>query len=317
MKHKKKLAAIDIGTNTFRLLIAEIAEDSRQNEYKLREIHSERIITRLGEGIHHNRYLKKEAIERSIDALRKFCQIVAAQDVIKTSALATSALREARNSTYFLDEVKKVTELPIEIISGEQEAEITATGMLLDMTVPESAFMVDIGGGSTELIYAKKGAPQFVHSLNTGVVYLAGRYMLYDPPRSKDLNKMEDTITQKITGICDSFKQHFTEDTVLIGTAGTVTALAAMTQNLRKFDHNKIHNFKISLDRVRDIFSTISRLSSHERAQHIPFELARLDIIVPGTLILSKLMETFNFSEITVSNYGLREGILIELYKKL
>jgi exopolyphosphatase/guanosine-5'-triphosphate,3'-diphosphate pyrophosphatase len=313
----KTLAAIDIGTNTFRLLIAKMSDGPPQIKYDIKEIHSERIITRLGDGMHENGYLKKEAIDRSVTALRKFCKIIALHGVDKITALATSALREARNSNEFLDAAKKVTELPIEIISGEQEAKITAMGMLLDTTVPETAFMVDIGGGSTELIYAIKGIPEIVLSLNTGVVYLAGKYMTADPPSEEDLILMEEEIVDNITGSAESFRKSFSNNTAMIGTAGTVTALAAMSQNLKKFEHIKIHNYRLLLHKVKDIFSTISRLSSHERARHIPFELSRLDIIVPGTLILSKLMDIFGFEEIRVSNYGLREGILIRLYNQM
>ena len=110
------------------------------------------------------------------------------------------------------------------------------------------------------------------------------------------------------------FLQLIREETGFIGTAGTVTSLAAMAQGLTRFEHGKIHNFRLSYSKVKEIYSVISLLSTAERGRHIPFELSRLDIIVPGTLILAKLMEIFGFEEIVVSNYGLREGILIELY---
>ena len=309
-------AAIDIGTNTFRLLIAEVVPDPILKTCSIKEIHSERTITRLGEGIHVNGILTEPAMERSIAVLSKYCTTIASHDVYKTSAVATSALREAKNSMSFLEEVKKITELPINIISGEEEAKITASGMLLDMDVPDTALMVDIGGGSTELIFAREGKPDTVYSENTGVVYLAGKYMSHDPPLKEELVRMESEITLRIECIKDLFMQLLTETTRFIGTAGTITALAAMSQGLSEYDHTKIHNYTLQLQRVKDIFSTLSRSSSRERAQYIPFELSRLDIIVPGTLILSKLMETFGFEELTVSNYGLREGIVFNLYNE-
>jgi exopolyphosphatase/guanosine-5'-triphosphate,3'-diphosphate pyrophosphatase len=313
----KTLAAIDIGTNTFRLLIAEVQSDPWQKNYSIKEICSERIITRLGDGISDNGSIKRQAVTRSINALKKFSNIIYGQNVYETLAVATSALREAENSDDFLKKVKDATGLEIKVITGREEAEITASGMMIDMVLPKTALMVDIGGGSTELIFRKSKKPVLANSLNLGVVYLAGKYMLNDPPLPKDLREMQEEIVQNIKIHFNSFKKLFTGDTVFIGTAGTVTALAAMTQNLTKFDHDKIHNFKFTINTVRDIFSIISSLSSDERAGHIPFELARLDIIVPGTLILLNLMEIFGFNEITVSNYGLREGILIELYKKI
>jgi len=313
---KHKFAAIDIGTNTFRLLIAEVVPDPILKACSIKEIHSERAVTRLGEGIHVNGFLTEEAMKRSIAVLSKYCTTIASHDVDKTSAVATSALREAKNSASFLDEVKKITELPIYIISGEEEAKLTASGMLLDMEVPDTALMVDIGGGSTELIYAREGKPDFVYSENTGVVSLAGKYMSHDPPLKEDLVRMESEITLRIECIKHPFMQLLTETTRFIGTAGTITALAAISQSLSEYDHTKIHNYRLQLDRVKDIFSALSRSSSRQRARYLPFELSRLDIIVPGTLILSKLMETFGFQELTVSNYGLREGILFNLYNE-
>ena len=273
-------------------------------------------MTRLGEGIHDNGFIKREAIDKSITALKEFNDIISRYHVYKTSAIATSALREAGNSDEFCRKVKETTNLEIEVISGEEEAKLTAAGMLIDMVPPETALMVDIGGGSTELIFNERRKPLLIRSLNLGVLYLAGKYMTNDPPLYEDLKHMEEEILQKINSTAKPFKKLFTRDTVFTGTAGTVTALAAMTQKLTKFEHNNIHNFKLTIDNVKNIFSGISRLSSNERAGQIAFEPARLDIIVPGTLILFKLMEIFGFNEIRVSNYGLREGILINLYNK-
>lgn len=316
----KPFAAIDIGTNTFRLLIAGVRYNRRKNIYSLNNIFSERIITRLGAGISRNGLLSKEAMDRSIKALVKFSNILSQYEIHKTSAVATSALRKAKNSDEFLKKAKAETVLNIKIISGKEEARKSASGMLIDISAPDTALMADIGGGSTELIFSRHGEPSYVHSLDLGVVYLAGKYMRHDPPLEEDLIKMERYISHEIRKIAKHYLKLISNDaenkTVFIGTAGTITTLAAMSNKLRIFEHNKIHNTKITRRKVKNIFSAIAPISSRERAKFIPFEPARLDIIVPGTLILLKLMEFFNFKEITVSNYGLREGVLIELYKK-
>jgi exopolyphosphatase/guanosine-5'-triphosphate,3'-diphosphate pyrophosphatase len=134
--------------------------------------------------------------------------------------------------------------------------------------------------------------------------------MKKDPPSNDDLYRLGEEISRKISPAVSPFRKLSNGNTVFIGAAGTVTALAAMARHLTKYEHDKIHKFKLSIVSVRNISSTISVLTSKERARHIPF-------IVPGTLILLKLMEFFGFKEITVSNDGLREGILIELYKKI
>ena len=233
-----------MGTNTFRLLIAEVQPDSFQNSYSIKEFCSKRIMTRLGEGIHDNGFIKREAIDKSITALKEFNDIISRYHVYKTSAVATSALREAENSGEFLGKAREIISFEIEVISGEEEAKLSAAGMLIDMAPPETALMVDIGGGSTELIFNARRKPLLIHSFNLGVVYLAGKYMINDPPLSEDLKHMEEEILQKINSTVKPFKKLFTRDTVFIGTVGTITALAAMSQNFTKFDYNKIYNFK-------------------------------------------------------------------------
>jgi exopolyphosphatase/guanosine-5'-triphosphate,3'-diphosphate pyrophosphatase len=313
----RTFASLDIGTNTFRLLIAEIHHQDTPDNYSIHEIYSERIITRIGEGLQETGTLKRTAMERSIETLQKFREIISRYNVHKTSAIATSALREAKNRSSFLKEVEDKTGFEIEIISGEQEAELTATGMLIDMVKPHSAFMIDIGGGSTELIVLRNNQPLLKQSLNLGVVYLAGAYMKHDPPLTEDLTSMGEEITQQIASVAPYFKEFFSEETILIGTAGTVTTLASVAQGLSSFDHKRIHNHKLSLEIVKNIFLDIATIHSRDRAAYIPFEPERLDIIVPGTLILLRLMEMFSFNEMTVSNYGLREGILIKLYNSV
>ena len=308
------LAAIDIGTNTFRLLIAKVLYNPKINKYKIKEIYSERIITRLGQGISENGLIKKSAIHRGLSALKKFHDVISHYNVYETSAIATSALRDAKNKDEFLCNAKEKIGLEIKIISGREEAKMTFAGMLTGITAPESVLMVDIGGGSTELIFARQRKPVVAHSLKLGVVYLADRYMKSDPPLKKDLNQMDDIISMKIMSKVRTFAKLLSKDTALVGTAGTITTLATMVQHLKKFDHSKVHNFKLGIKKIKNIFSDISIVTAGERVKYHPFEPERLDIIVPGTFILLKLMETFGFKTVIVSNYGLREGILLDLY---
>jgi exopolyphosphatase/guanosine-5'-triphosphate,3'-diphosphate pyrophosphatase len=312
----RPLATIDIGTNTLRLLIAEIGYNSGKKNYTIHEVYSERVITRLGEGLPEGGLMRDEAITRSLAVLQKFSETLSHYGVGKTAVVATSALREAKNSTRFLQQAKESSGLDINIISGEEEAKKTAAGMMIDLCLPQTAFMVDIGGGSTELIFSRQRQPLLVQSLNVGVVYLTERYMKQDPPAQEDLKLMGNEISLKIKTLAGLFKKLLTNSTAFIGTAGTVTALSAITQKLTRFEHKKIHNTKITKEQVKDIFSKISHITSRERAQYLPFEPQRLDIIVPGTFILLTLMEEFGFQELIVSNFGLREGILIELYEE-
>jgi exopolyphosphatase/guanosine-5'-triphosphate,3'-diphosphate pyrophosphatase len=310
---KNTYAAIDIGTNTFRLLIAEIHFDPTNKCYSIKEICSERIITRLGEGIIVDEMITDSSMQKGLDALETFSRIISENNVSKTSTVATSALREAKNSEDFIRKAKSGSGLDIRTISGDDEARLTASGMMFGMDVPDEAILIDIGGGSTELIYAKNGDHVNLQSLNLGVVYLAAKYMTDDPPSADMMNEMEKEISDVIASKTSVIDQTANNNVRLIGTAGTITALAAMSLKLTSFEHDRIHRTRVSSETIRDIFYRIALISSKERSQHIPFEPERLDIIVPGTLILLKLMERFHSDEILVSNYGLIEGIIMEL----
>ena len=308
------LAAIDIGTNTFRLLIADVRPGQRAESIIFQEIHSERIITRLGEGLSEDGLLKKEALERGINALMQFSGLIAENKAEKVLAIATSALRNAGNNDEFIKSIKDSTGIDIEVVTGEKEAAMTAAGMLIDIEPPASSLMLDIGGGSTELIFTGTNAPLTVQSLDLGVVYLAEKHIKNDPPSNTDLELLENEISDKLENVREFFTSIITPETILMGTAGTITALAAALQRLEKYDHDKIHKFRINITDVKAIYSEMTNMSTAERSKFLPFEPSRLDIIVPGTLILLRLMSIFGFKEILVSNYGLREGILAELY---
>ena len=312
---KNTYAAIDIGTNTFRLLIAEIHYNPANKGYSLKEICSERIITRLGEGITVTGRISDVSMQKGLNALKTFSHIISENNITKTSTVATSVLREAQNSEDFISKARNMSGLDIRTISGEEEARLTASGMMIDMDLPEEAILIDIGGGSTELVYSRNGVPVHLQSLDMGVVYLATKYMNDDPPLAKMIHEMEREIADIIFSDTASFDQRSDNGACLIGTAGTITTLAAVSLKLTSFEHDKIHMARISAETIRDIFSRIAFISSAERSQYIPFEPERLDIIVPGTLILLKLMERFQSDEIIVSNYGLREGIILDLFK--
>lgn len=304
----RTLAGIDVGTNTFRLLIADI--DNKE----IHELSSGRIITRLGEGVSVTGLLKAEAVERGLKALKEFRNVIFAHKVEAVAAVATSAFRVAKNSGDFLKRAKDETGIDIKIISEEEEAWKTFRGMRMGIEVPESSLMVDIGGGSTEFILSKKGEALFMRSLRLGVVYLADMYMKNDPLSDDEIRGMRNEVLQALA----SLEPQFSEAKVLIGTAGTITTIAAMAKGLIRFERTEIHNIKISLEAVKDIFTAISVSNRKERAKLYPvLDPSRLDIIVPGAMILLEIMMKFGFKEIIVSDKGLREGILLDLYDKI
>lgn len=309
------LAAIDIGTNTFRLLIADVRPGQGGKSISFREIHSERIITRLGEGLSEDGLLKIEAQKRGIETLKQFSWLIAKHKAEKVLAIATSALRNARNSAEFITNAENSTGIKIEIITGKKEAELTAAGMLIDIGRLGPCLMVDIGGGSTELIFTGDNVTPAVRTLDLGVVYLAEKYMKNDPPSGNDLEMLGNEISNRLETVRDLFADLMTADTLFMGTAGTITALAAAMQRIEKYDHKRIHKYTMNIADIKEIYAEMSVITTAARSKFLPFEPSRLDIVVPGTLILLKLMSIFGFNKILVSNYGLREGILVELFR--
>ena len=304
----RTLAGIDIGTNTFRLLIAEV------NDKGINELYSGRVITRLGEGVSVTGLLKEEATERGLKALKQFKNIIASHKVDAVDAVATSAFRIAKNSGDFVKRAKDETGIDLTIISEEEEAWKTFRGMKMGIEVPESSLMVDIGGGSTEFILSRNGEASFIRSLKLGVVYLADMYMKSDPLSSDEINGMRNQVLQALSLL----EPQFSESKALIGTAGTITTIAAMAKGLPAFDRSKIHNSRISFESAKDIFTAISGSTRKGRADLYPaLDPSRLDIIVPGAMILLEIMMKFGFKEIRASDNGLREGILLDLYDKI
>ncbi len=312
-----RFASIDIGTNTFRLLIAQVAFDSTRARYLIDEICSERTVTRLGDSITKEGTLRENSIGKSIEILKRYNELISRHNVSRTTAIATAALREAKNRAYFIEMAKERAGLDVEVVSGEREAVITASGILMDVDREQPALLLDIGGGSTELIFYRNNQPELIRSLDLGVLYLAGNYMVHDPPLRKDLIAMKTEITEILEKEIQLFRGYCSPDNMFIGTAGTVTALAAISQGLSFFDHDKIHKYQLSLEDAQSIYERMSVMSLADRAELLPFDPSRLDILVPGTVMLISLMELFGFKDISVSNYGLREGILIELYNEM
>lgn len=305
------LAGIDIGTNTFRLLIGEVSDT------KIKEVFSERIVTRLGEGILRTGLLKKEAMDRGISALTNFRNALSRFGVETVSAVGTGALREAKNRDDFIS-AAGTTGIDVRIISDIEEARITSLGIMTDIDIPDSALLLDIGGGSTELIITEKGEIKLSRSIDLGALYLSDIYMNDDPPASGDLKTMTDDIFLNFKDVLKPVMICLPDNTELIGTAGTITALSAMVQNLEEFEHDRIHNTVVSLEEIEGIFTEISTITGKERLKRYPvLGEERINIIVPGILILLIIMKDLGFKEINVSDNGLREGILIDLYSKI
>ena len=309
-------AAIDLGTNSCRLVIATPTPSS----FRIVETFSK--ITRLGEGIINNNELSHTAIRRTVNALRVCAGVLEEyQPIVKARYVATAACRRAKNCRYFMDLVKKETGLNIEIISPQEESRLAVVGCvpLLNRNI-KRALVFDIGGGSTEVSLARMSnsgrtiIEGFV-SLPYGVVTVSEAFPEHD---MTDL--AYNTIIDRTHKILAEFeeKYHISEDIKnqriqVLGTSGTVTVLGAIHLNLSRYNRSAVDGLALSAQDVDKTISKIKRMGDEGRKKHACIGMQKADLTIAGCAIIEGLMSFWNISEITIADRGIREGILLDL----
>lgn len=309
-------AAIDLGTNSCRLVIATPTPSS----FRIVETFSK--ITRLGEGIINNNELSHTAIRRTINALRVCAGVLEEyQPIVKARYVATAACRRAKNCRYFMDLVKKETGLNIEIISPQEESRLAVVGCvpLLNRNI-KRALVFDIGGGSTEVSLARMSnsgrtiIEGFV-SLPYGVVTVSEAFPEHD---MTDL--AYNTIIDRTHKILAEFeeKYHISEEIKnqkiqVLGTSGTVTVLGAIHLNLSRYNRSAVDGLALSAQDVDKTISKIKRMGDEGRKKHACIGMQKADLTIAGCAIIEGLMSFWNVSEITIADRGIREGILLDL----
>jgi len=309
-------ASIDLGTNTVRLLVAE-----REGKV-FKPLYSNQAITRLGEGLSNGGVLIEQAMERTISTVLTFKDEASKYNPSAIWIVATSAVREAKNRSEFIEKIKRVTGLQLEVIPWEEEARMTLLGVFssnlpLPLLNKEGskgrAIIFDIGGGSTEYIFTED--KKLVNSVGTdlGVVHLSERYITKDPVDEEELKALEKAIADKIKNVKDEINSSFLipHSALLIGTAGTVTTLAALDLNLYPYDPKKINGYILKFENVKKLLDRLKKMPLKERRNIPALEKGREDLIIPGAVIVIKTMEIFGFDSMVVSDYGLREGIIL------
>ena len=305
------LSSIDVGSNTIRLLIG------RVENRKITRLRTGMVITRLAAGIGKTGLLSADNMEKSVSVLKAFSDIISAYGISHIRAVGTSALREAGNSEEFMRRVLSETGINIEVISGKEEAELTARGVLFDLPETESSFIIDIGGGSTEWILCRNSSPAEMGTIPTGVVKLFDNHIKSDPPSKGDIISLKGETEIILNRLKAQIGHLINSRTVFIGTAGTITTLASIDIGLECYDHEKIHRHNISLDKLYDISGRLISIPLSERKKMIGLEPERADLIIPGILFTINIMELFGFDNILVSDDGLLEGALIKLSERV
>ncbi len=250
-----------------------------------------------------------------VETLKEWRETTRAYTLDGITIVATSAVRESKNRQEFLTRVKEGTGWDVEVLTGEEEARRTLLGIRFGLPGTMGDFLgLDIGGGSTECILARKGQPPQVISLDLGVVRLLEREFHHDPPAVQDLQNAEACIDKELVSVAQAFGK--LSAIPLVGTAGTITTLAAMAQGLKKYDRTQVHNYELSFVTVKKLEKELISKTGQQRLSIPGLEPGREFVIVAGTVILRRIMETFGFKACLVSDYGLREGILVDLSLK-
>lgn len=304
-----RIASIDLGTNTLRILIANVKEN------RLYPLFSQNALVRIGEGISKQKLLKVSAVERTISALEGFKKKIDEFQVQEVLFLATSALREAENRDVFLKKVKKIGFSP-QIINAKKEAELTTKGALFLLKekykLNNTNLFFDLGGGSTEFVIFDKGIKHIL-SIPQGVVKLTESFLLHDSPAKKELDKLRDFVGHTLSESLKDFLSYPIEE--IVGDAGTVTTLSVIALKLKKYDEEKSTGFHLKKKKIEELREKMVRLTAKERLHHFPIlEKGREDVIVSGCIFLEELLDLSKKDEIISTDGGLREGIIVERF---
>jgi exopolyphosphatase/guanosine-5'-triphosphate,3'-diphosphate pyrophosphatase len=307
-----RLAVIDVGTNTVRLLVAESGGGSTY-----RTLLTAQEITRLGQGLLPSRELQPEPIRRTVRVLRRYRELADAQGAATLLAVGTSALREAKNRTAFLAVARDEAGVEVAVIPGEDEARLGLLGVRAGLpNAPARLAMMDIGGGSTELVVAEGETILAAVSTRVGVVKLTESCLHTDPPLPTELETVRRKAVERLDRARTVELRGVPSGNTLVGTAGTVTSLAAVDLALVPYDPVRVSGHRITRVRIAQILHRLASLPLADRRRVPGLEPARADVIVAGGVICLAAMEVLGFPELTVSDGGLREGILLDLIRR-
>ena len=307
-----RFASLDVGSNTVRLLIAE-----RNPDLTFRTLRRERIITRLGGDFSAARKLDQASMERTIEALRSFGELLRREKVEKVFAAGTGVLREARNGLAFRERVRESTGLRLRLLTGEEESLLMLRGVLSSLREPDAPHLVtDVGGWSTEVLWVEKGERIRTASLGLGALALSEKFIRHDPPAASELDALNGYIRSSLRELRRRWEEEGGRmeelHPRLVGTAGTATTLAAIDLTLPAYDPQRVNGHRISLLGLGEINRRLRSLPLKDRRKIVGLEKGREDLIVAGSAILLTLLEIFERSALEVIDSGLLEGIFLE-----
>ncbi|HVH87762.1 MAG TPA: Ppx/GppA phosphatase family protein [Terriglobales bacterium] len=296
-------AAVDIGANSVRLKIAELTRR------KLKVIHEDREVTRLGESVFRNNTLAPNAMEHTVKVLTRFYRATQKFRVEQVRVVSTSPLRDSKNARAFLEWVKSAVGWNVEIISGLEEGRLIHLGILSNVRIEnKDVLLFDLGGGSCEITISEHGHIREMFSLPLGAVRLTQEFLLHDPPKSKEVERMREYITEQVNRIAPAIKRYRVN--LAIATSGTAAALAGASRAIQgrsKYAH------KVSRAMTVELARKLAVRARSARAEYPGIGPKRAEIIVAGAFVFSELMIHYGLSSFQYSPLGLRDGLLAQM----
>ena len=308
-----KVGIIDIGTYSTRFLISAIHKKDTLEETlnSIEDIFSAGRITALGRNLKQTGFLQEDAMQETLSVLKEYKMIADEYNLDYLKAYATQACREAKNGEDFIQRVKELG-IDVEIIDPQKEAYFSFLATAYGVNPDGSFVMIDQGGGSTEYAYAVKENGKFSLkesiSFPFGIVGLTEKFIKNDPPTEEELEELKSYIRNYIKQAYEKMK----DTKYLIGLGGTITTLVALEYNIFPYSSEKVHKKKLTREQVKKWFKELSSLTVAQRKQIPQIEDKRAEVILSGIAIFDTSLEVFNKDEITVSDWGLRHGALID-----
>jgi len=300
----KRVAALDCGTNSIRLLIAE--ENVEPSAFI--EISRKMSIVKLGEGVDKNQVFLSDAISRTLAALKVFAAEIASAKVDQIRFCATSATRDAQNRDEFLIPVAQILGITPEVISGDEEAKLSFLGATHALSKSDGPFLViDIGGGSTEFVFGIERV-EAARSVNIGCVRMSERHFKNDPPTQSEIEAARINIRNAIEQAAEVVP--IKNAKTLVAVAGTATTVAAAALNLAEYDSDLIHLAKISAIKTRRVSDWLLTLNRQERADLGYMHPGRIDVIAAGSLVLAEIMEATGLTNFVASENDILDGMV-------
>lgn len=304
-----RVAAIDIGTNTVLLLVAE-----RGASGELVAVEEHATITRLGEGVDKTRVLAPAAIARTNAALDRYAERIRSLGATRVDVVGTSAMRDAGGGEAVRAHVKAKLGVEARTISGDEEARLTFAGALsgigLDPARSRRVRVFDIGGGSTEVVHGERGSDAllFAHSYDVGSVRLTERHVKTDPPTTDEMKAIRDSARAAFADV-----PAFESDVPPVGIAGTMTTLAAVSLEMHDYDGARVHGLTMPVSELERVVEELARLPLDQRSVVPGLEPKRADVIVAGGLVALGYLEHVGAREVTISDRGVRWGLAEQL----